>query len=151
MQFRFIRGRDTISPSLMRALRTGGNARPVLQAAGLVIEARAKRAFDEPGLRPAAWAALKPSTLRAKAAKNLSSQILRANGTLWRSIRITELLATRVTVGTDRFYAKFHQLGTKRMPARPFFPFLADGRLVPAAKARVELAMRRKLAQGGIK
>jgi phage gpG-like protein len=151
MQARLSLTRDTISPDLRRALKATENPRPALQAVGLYIEARAKRAFDEPGLRPAAWAALKPATLRAKAAKNLSSRILRANGTLWRSIRITEVTRTRVTVGTDRFHAKFHQLGTKRMPARPFFPFLPDGRLVPAAKSRVELAMRRKLGQGGVK
>jgi phage gpG-like protein len=145
MQARLTLNRDTITPALLKRLRAAQNPRPVLQAAGLVVEARAKRAFDEPALRPASWRALKAATLRAKARKNLSTAILKANGVLWRSIRITTLTNTIVRIGSDRFYAKFHQLGTKRMPARPFLPFTAQGRLVPDARRRVESAMRRAL------
>lgn len=145
MQVRIQCVRDTLSPELLRRLRAVQKPRRVLKAAGLVVEARAKRAFDDPALRPAAWRALKPATIKAKMRKNLSSAILKANGVLWRSIRITDLTSTTVKIGSDRFCAKFHQLGTKRMPARPFLPFTPEGRLVPDAKSRVEAAMRRAL------
>lgn len=145
MQARLTLNRDTITPALLKRLRAAQNPRRILQAAGLVVEARAKRAFNDPALRPAAWRSLKPATLRAKARKNLSTAILKANGVLWRSIRITSLSGSNVKIGSDRFYAKFHQLGTKHMPARPFLPFTAQGRLVPDARRRVESAMRKAL------
>lgn len=146
MQVRIQRVRDTLSPELLRRLRAAQNPRRALQAAGQYIAGRTTRAFNYPALRQASWRALKPATIKAKMRKNRSPGILKATDPgLFHSIRITSLTSNSVTIGTDRFYAKFHQLGTKHIPARPFFPFTRDGRLVPDAKSRVEAAMRRAL------
>lgn len=136
--------RDTVSRDVLKKLKAASNPKPALEAAGLVVISRAVRAFDEPGVRPAPWQALKASTLASKAKAGKSNAILKRDGVLWRSIRITSLTARGVTIGTDRFYAQFHQMGTKRMPARPFFPFNDRG-MVPEAARRVEAALRIKL------
>ncbi len=136
---------DGITPDLRRRLRRAANPQPALEAAGLVIESFAKRAFDEPALRPAPWRPLKPKTIRAKQRRGLSSAILKAHTVLARSPRITQLSKSSVTIGTNLFYAAFHQLGTRRIPARPFFPFTPAGGVTPKAKERVNAALRKKL------
>lgn len=160
MQARLVRTRDTITPSLLKRLRAAENPRRALQAAGQYIAGRSTRAFNEPKLRSAPWKPLAASTVKAKVASAIKTArtkaqkikaqraggaILKANGVLWHSIRITSLTRNSVSIGTDRLYAKFHQLGTKHIPARPFLPFTAQGRLVPDARRRVESAMRRAL------
>lgn len=136
--------RDTVSRDLLKKLKAAADPKLALEAAGLVIVQRAVRAFDDPGVRPAPWQALAASTLASKAKVGKSNAILKRDGVLWRSIRVTGLTKSNVTIGTDRFYAKFHQMGTKRMAARPFFPFDAKG-LVPEASRRVEAALRSRM------
>ena len=138
--------RDLISPSLLKNLRRANDPKPALKAAGEVLVQMAKRSFDEPALRAAPWPALKPATIKAKARANKSNAILKRNGLLWRSLRVIGVDKTRVTVGSDRPYATFHQIGTRHIPARPFFPVTAQGKLTPAAKARVERAIEIKLS-----
>lgn len=145
MQISLKLSRDGISPSLAKKVRAGGNPQPALRAAGEVLVQMAKRSFDEPSLRPAPWAALKASTVRAKARAGKSSSILKSSGTMWRSFRVIGVDSSRVTVGSDRPYAGFHQLGTRHIPARPFFPVTPQGKLTAAAKMRVEAAMQKRL------
>jgi len=145
MQAHFRLAKDSISPSLRKALRKAANPAPALRSAGMVLVQMAKRSFDDPALRAAPWPALKPATINAKARANKSSAILKRDGLLWRSLRVIGVDKTRVTVGSDRPYAAFHQLGTKHIPARPFFPVTSQGRLTPAAKERIERAMEIKL------
>lgn len=137
--------RNAISPSLAKALRAAADPKPALRAAGEVLVQMAKRSFDEPALRAAPWPALKPATIRAKARANKSNAILKRNGLLWRSLRVIGVDKTRVVVGSDRPYAGFHQLGTRHIPARPFFPVTAQGKLTVTAKQRVERAIEIKL------
>jgi phage gpG-like protein len=139
MQFTLRRRSDTIRPDLVRLLRQSSNPAPALQAAGLAIVAIAQRAFDEPSLRPSAWAARK---------RPAPHRLLKRTGTLWRSIRIIATTSTSVTVGTDRPYAQFHQLGTRHMPARPFFPFTPSGAPTPAVAAKINAILEKKLAIG---
>ena len=40
-------------------------------------------------------------------------------------------------------YAGYHQLGTKRMPARPFFPFDKAGRIMPAMERKIKGILER--------
>lgn len=145
MQIAFKVHKDAISPSLRKALRAAADPKPALSAAGEVLVQMAKRAFDEPKLRPAAWPALKPATLKAKARRGKSNAILKSNGTLWRSLRVLSADKTMVTVGSDRPYAAYHQLGTRHIPARPFFPVTAQGKLTETAKTRIESALKIKL------
>jgi hypothetical protein len=53
--------------------------------------------------------------------------------------------ASSVSIGTDRRYAAIHQLGGKHMPARPFFPFTKEGKLVPCATVEVERIIEKAL------
>ena len=145
VQISFKISKDTISRDLLRKLKAAANPKPALEAAGRVVVQRTNRAFDEPGVRPAPWQALAASTLARKAKEEQDMVILKAEGDLWKSARITEVSRSSVTVGTHSPYAKFHQLGTKRMPARPFFPFNKSGQLEEKAARRVEDAIRIKL------
>jgi len=139
---------DTLSPALGRLARAAGDKRPLLEAMGLALAESARRAFHEPALRPAPWPG------RATLIKS---------GALWQSLRVGSVTEASAIVGTDRLYARYHQYGvgpirpkskkalfwkglrhpvggTKGIPARPFFPFDADGRVTPAAAERVRAA-----------
>ena len=43
-----------------------------------------------------------------------------------------------MVVGAPVKYAGYHQLGTKKMPARPFFPFDKAGRIMPAMERKIK-------------
>ncbi len=136
---------NTLSPDLRRALRAAKNVQPALRAAASVVVEMTKRAFNEPDLRPEPWAPLRPSTLASKKRAGKSNATLKRDGVLWRSPRVIMVDTRRAIVGTDRFYARFHQLGTRHIPARPFFPWTRDGKPTYAARKRVEAVMRKKL------
>ncbi len=138
------RDSDQISPDIARKLKAAEDPQPALQAAGLVIESMAKRAFKEPALRPSAWAALSPATIKEKTRKRKSLAVLIRDAVLVRSPRITALSNRAVSIGTDRPYAVFHQAGKGKM-YRPFFPFDARGQLSPIGRQRVEAALRKRL------
>jgi hypothetical protein len=142
--FLFRKNSDQISPDIARKLKAAQDGRPALQAAGLVIESLAKRAFKEPALRPSAWAPLSPATLKEKQSKRKSLSVLIRDAILIRSPRITALTGSSVTIGTDRPYAVYHQAGKGRM-YRPFFPIDKNGNLTPLGRNRVEAALRKKL------
>lgn len=144
MIFSFRPTRNQISPDLARKLRAADDPRRALQAAGLVIESIAKRAFREPGARSSPWAELSPATVKAKRRAGKSTAILIRDALLARSPRITGLTRTSVTIGTDRPYARYHQLGKGTM-YRPFFPIDRAGNLTPLGRERVEAALRKSL------
>lgn len=149
--------RDTISPALAKLARGVAHPKPILEAMGMQLESLTKRAFNEPMLRPAPW----------KAKWDGSPATLRRNQVLVRSIHITDLSDSHVTVGTDRIYAAIHQFGgvikakgkslrfqlgnrtvyckQVTLPARPFFPFI-NGRLTPLAQERICKTGERKIA-----
>lgn len=154
--------KDTFSPTLRAMAARCRDLRPVLEAMGQALVAVTKRAFSDDALRPEPWEDVKTG-----------KSPLRRTGTLWQSIRITELTGEHVKVGTDRPYAAFHQFGTKGpytirpkngkslswpgaahpvrsvqhpgLPPRPFFPFTPAGEMTPAAQKRIESAARAKL------
>lgn len=144
MLFTFRATSNTIAPDLAAKIRAAQDARPAMQAAGLVIESFAKRAFREPSLRPAPWAALSAATIREKARRRKSSAVLIRDAVLVRSPRIVGVTSSSVTVGTDRPYARFHQFGKGRR-YRPFFPVDRNGNLTALARTRIESALRRAL------
>ncbi len=99
--------RDTLSPSLRRMAAKVRDRKPILETMGKHTVQHAKRAFNEPGLRPASWPALhsgRPATLRK-------------NNVLARSPRVVTVSDGAAIVGSDRKYAAIHQLGG-RTPAR---------------------------------
>ena len=129
--------RDGLSPALRKKLARISDKRPILAAAGAALAGVATRAFRDPALRPAEWAPLAASTLRRKKAGGP----LIDTGALYRSVIAAEPGRDSVEVGSDREYSLFHQFGTRRMPARPFFPADAGGNLTaPGRQAVLEAA-----------
>lgn len=122
----------------------------VAEAMGLAIVGLAIRSFNDPSVRAAPWAPLTEATLAKKIEEGTSTAILKRHTLLFRSWRVVEATSDFVRVGSDRFYAAFHQWGTKRgLPARPMLPLLgtpeaaqltplAAKRMVSAAKAALE-------------
>lgn len=146
MQIKVRVTRDVLTPSLRRKLETARNPRKALQAIGLVVVSMAQRAFTQADLRPSVWPPLKPATIKTKRRSGKSTKPLIAEGVLARSPRIVSVDNRRVVVGTDRTHGKYHQLGTKHTPARPFFPFRSDGRPTDRARRTMLAAADRALA-----
>lgn len=128
----------------------------IAEAMGLAIVGLTIRSFNDPNVRAAPWAPLKEATLERKIAEGTSTAILKRHSLLFRSWRVVEVTSAFVRLGSDRFYAPFHQWGTKRgLPARPMLPLLgtaaaaqltplAASRMVSAAKAALEGFLLRK-------
>jgi phage gpG-like protein len=155
--------RDGVTPELHRMARECSRPVKILRALGTAFAYAARDAFDDASMRPAAWAPTKTG-----------HRMLVKTGLLKRSIRVTSVSDLSVTVGTDRAYAAFHQLGTQGpyeiraknkkalswpggkhplkkvmhpgLPPRPFFPVTSSGTLVPAAARRMQQAAEAALA-----
>ncbi len=105
-----------------------------LEAIGTEVSSRAERAFRSETLRPSPWAPRKPS----KRDDGHPLLIKHPHGGLWKSIRHRLEGSDTVVVGSDKGYAGYHQFGTKRMPARPYFPIDQHGRLTPAMESKIQ-------------
>jgi len=85
-----------------------------------------KKQFEsEGGYGSGGWKPLATSTLRQKASKGYPSTILVATGRMKRSLTgktrdtIEEIKPLSILMGTKAGYARYHQKGTRYMPARP--------------------------------
>jgi phage gpG-like protein len=145
MKIEVIKTRDVLTPSLREHLATCSNPHKALEAMGLVIVSMAQRAFTNASLRPSAWAALSDATLASKRRAGYGSKPLINEGTLAASPRIVSVSSKNVTVGSDRPYAGYQQLGTDTIPGRPFFPFDDNGRPSASARRRMLSAAHRAL------
>lgn len=95
----------------------GFNTGAMMQSIASTVEAQTKRRINSEKTSPggAKWAPLKASTIARKGTDN----ILVDNGQLLGSI--SHIAQSHLAVvGTNVFYAPFHQDGTKKMPAREF-------------------------------
>jgi phage gpG-like protein len=153
---------NTMTPDLARKLAVAKSPEVVWRAAGTQVLSITKRAFREPSMRQQSWPAK-----RSGDASNLI-----AKGTLLSSVRMTDVSSTGVSLGSDRPYARIHQLGgiirpvsakalrffsggkwwtvkQVKMPARPYFPFTPAGDIAPQHKQRIQMivdkAMRIRL------
>ena len=139
--------RDTATPHLKAWIRKLQNPQQAFRAIGQRVVDMSKQAFSDASKRPSPWAALSARTLARKAAKGQGSSPLIASGTMARSPRVITSSSTYVTVGADRKAGKYslaaiHQLGAPKagIPARPFFPIDANGKIsAPADKAIVAI------------
>lgn len=137
--------RDLISPELLK--RADGGLRKRALRAGAVVLARATQlAWREPGRRPKEWAPLAASTVRAKGHDEILVGV--PPGHLKDSFVVGEVTDAAATVGTDVGYALYLQMGTKRMPARPFVPVTEEGRLTDQAAREIKEAMEGVLKRG---
>ena len=97
---------------------------------GQAVSSRAQLAFRTSSLRPSAWAPRKD--------KKSKHPLLIRSGNLRQSIAWRFNGDDTVVVGSPAKYARYHQFGTKRMPARPFFPFSRSGQLTPAMDRKIK-------------
>ena len=123
--------RDEITPDLARLARqlSGPGRRAVLKLMGAEALSITQNAFHNASLRPISWPPLKHPTGRKPLIKT---------GQLMHGIHISELTENHVKIAPSVPYAVFHQLGTRHIPPRPFFPFTASGVLLPSAHQRIE-------------
>jgi phage gpG-like protein len=138
--------RDTLSPALRAKLDALRDTRPILEAGGFMLKQCALQAWRDAAMRPVPWQPLKPATVERKEKAGKTAMLIFERH-MQQSLRVGVPSSGKVEVGSDAFYAPFHQFGTKRMPARPFIPMHEDGKLVPAAEARVYAAMKARLNQ----
>ena len=91
-----------------------------LQQSALRINADLMKIFKTEGQSHGVnWAPLKPQYLREKTKKGFSEKILQRTTTLRQSFT-TRFAPMEAVIGTEVKYAIFHELGTRKMPARPF-------------------------------
>lgn len=112
------------------------NLAPVFGAIGEYMLGRTRKRFDsETDPDGANWAPLATATIASKQRRQKSGNNrnggsrARTNAAPTAILKDTFLLrdtisyrptSTSVAIGTNQKYGKFHQYGTKRMPARPF-------------------------------
>ncbi len=113
-------GFDKITVDLGKISERSSDLSPALKQGRLVMLASVNKNFAQSG-RPA-WAPLRPATLKQKKRLGYSSAPLIRNGQLKRSIA-GKVTRNSLRIGTAVPYAKFHQLGTSKMKARPFLVF----------------------------
>ncbi|MFA7097234.1 MAG: phage virion morphogenesis protein [Gammaproteobacteria bacterium] len=128
--------RDLISPGLIK-LASDATMKKALEAGGTVLARAARLSWPEPARRPEPWAPLAASTVRRKG----HDKLLYETGHLGDSITLGDVTSREATVGTDAPYSIFHQLGTKRMAARPFIPVDSKGALELTAEVEIRRAM----------
>lgn len=129
---KFDRMMSNIPGALARAQRNA------LSSIGEHVASEATRAFREPSLRPSPWAPRKNS--KAK------HPLLIKSGSLRQSISWRITAPDTVQVGSDKKYAGYHQQGTKKMPARPFFPIDKSGQLTPRIMGKINTDIEKAFA-----
>lgn len=103
-----------------------------LQDIGAAVTSRATRAIRTESLRPAPWAPRKPSK------RDDGHPLLIKSGDMRQSISWKLDGEDTVVVGSSKEYARYHQEGTKHIPARPFFPIDQYGQLVPEMASKIK-------------
>ena len=101
----------------------------ILWYVGQAVASRAQQAFRTASFRPSPWAPRKD--------KKAKHPLLIRSGNLRQSITWRFKSNDTVVAGTSTKYARYHQMGTKHMPARPFFPVDAQGRLTDSMLKKI--------------
>jgi phage gpG-like protein len=137
---------DSISPALSHLAGSDMENRMVLGAA-TALAALAQRAFDEPGLRPSAWAP-------RKASSKGDHPLLLLSGTLRQSIHPGQAGGGQCEIRIPPVYAAHQQLGSDKtsgrgsgVPARPFFPAL-NGEITPRGYEDIDAVMEALVGSG---
>lgn len=160
---------DGISPGLRKAIKALDNPKPVLEAMGLSVVSWARRAFDDPSYRPSPWAQRKDNLphplLKLHGATGLWGSIGLTNITKtsvsggsdrpYAAIHQLGGVTPAHIIKPKNKKALFwpgaaHPVkqvkhpGSK-VPPRPYFPFYANGDMIPAAAQQVESVGRNKV------
>jgi len=118
--------------ALTRLIQRSANLQPVFDEIGSALQTTTEERFeDEAGPDGAAWAAHSPVTLLKRGA---SAKKLRHRNHLYQSLNYAAG-RLQATVGTNRAYARIHQLGGKAgrnrkvtIPARPYLGISEEDR-----------------------
>ena len=101
--------------------RRGSDMRPIASHVRRIVQGSARHRFDTSG-----WRQLAEATKARKAAQGLDPRILRATERLYYSLtsssgsdQVDKRQRLVLAFGTSVPYARFHQIGTGTMPARP--------------------------------
>ena len=102
------------------------NLKPVMSSIGEYMVRRTRQRFDsETSPDGVKWAPLAEATIAAKRERRTNAPptaILKSTFTLRDTIAYVPT-ETSVKIGTPQEYGKFHQYGTRRIPARPFLGY----------------------------
>jgi HK97 gp10 family phage protein len=97
-----------------------------LQKSALEIEARIKKQFQTEGeAYGEEWQPVKEKYLQWKRRRGYSEKTLHKTGRLSQSFS-SVVMPFEARIGTEIPYAIFHELGTRKMPARPFAKPVAE-------------------------
>jgi len=160
--------RDNISPELARLAGRLANRRPLLEATGMQPGRMTKRAFNDASLRPSAWAPVNkvgPKNAPLKLSGALYQSIKISNLTN-DSVTISsdrKYAAIHQMGGQTKAHIILPKYGKalfwpglahpvksvkhpgSNIPARPFFPFRADGAPTATAVHKMDAILRAKL------
>jgi len=111
------------SDALRKLGRQLGDRRQANQALANQMSSWVARNFDAEGaLGQTPWAALAPSTAKAKLKKYGALHILEGSGFLRASFSRFGYDNDSATVGSDVLYSKYHEEGGEHLPRRPMLP-----------------------------
>lgn len=116
-----IKGAQRVDAKLSGVAQRATDLTPAMKRGGIVMLASVNRNFGESG-RPSRWVPLAPGTVRQKARLGYSPLPLIRTGVLRASIS-PSTSTNSLKIGTSVPYAKYHQLGTRSIPARPYLVF----------------------------
>jgi len=118
--------------------------RNALKAIGDEIKSEADQTFRNPVMRSSPWAPRKPTYIvtenkrTGKKKRKLDDHpLLQKSGLMKQGIDKKIVGSNTVVIGTPQEYIKYHQFGTKHMPARPVFPIDAKGQLTPRMTRKI--------------
>ena len=118
------KGLQKVQVDLRGTIANASNLRPPLMKSVNDMIRSIHNNFQESG-RPEKWTPLAASTLKQKRRLGYSSKPLIRTGALRNSVT-GSVRGNLLAIGTSVEYAKFHQLGTKFIPSRPFLIFQSE-------------------------
>jgi phage gpG-like protein len=120
-----IYGEEQLERELLRFSAYAGHPQPAFHKIAEDMRGQIEEQFaSEGGRGSGGWAALKETTLLAKAAAGLDPRILQATHKLMNSLtraggdHVEEVTDSSLFLGSKVGYGRYHQKGTGRMPAR---------------------------------
>ena len=111
-----------------------------LLAIGSAVKSRAELTFKHPHMRPSPWAQRKNNA-------NPERPLLQKSGVMKRDLFSRLEGSDTVVIGTPHEYLKYHQFGTKHMPARPVLPLDRNGDILPDMKRKIKKIIDKEVSE----
>ena len=152
-----VTGTEAIQAKFKELIQLGQNSEPLMHEIGNKVENRIDQNFEEQGYYGEKWAPIKvisyhlgysigkgknTHTKKGKQTASFMDYISRKNKILIETGLLSKFSvqasADQVIVGTNAWYGKFHQDGTKKMVARRFMPIDKNGNIDPRMSRDIE-------------